>query len=113
MPGNAMDSLPGILALDRLPHSQTEQAYDKIKRMIVELALPPGSQFTESKLVSMGTTSKTPIREALVRLQRDGLVESVPRSGYRVTPVTLKDTRNLCEFRRLIECEVAERAATR
>jgi DNA-binding GntR family transcriptional regulator len=108
-----VNGLPGILAPAGTPLSQTEQAYEKIKRMIIELVLPPGSQFTEARLASMGGTSKTPVREALVRLQRDGLVEAMPRSGYRVTPVTLKNTRDLCEFRRLLECEAAERAAAR
>jgi GntR family transcriptional regulator, rspAB operon transcriptional repressor len=98
---------------DRTALSQAEQAHDRIKRMIIELELPPGSQFTEARLAATSGTSKTPVREALVRLQRDGLVEAMPRSGYRVTQVTLKDTRDLCEFRRLLECESAGRAAAR
>src|SRR4051794_11242627 len=92
---------------------QTDQAYERIKRMIIELELVPGSQFTEAQLAARGGTSKTPVREALVRLQRDGLVQAMPRSGYRVVPVTLKDARDLCEFRTLLECEAAERAADR
>jgi GntR family transcriptional regulator, rspAB operon transcriptional repressor len=108
-----MGSVPALLAPDARPLSQTEQAYEAIKRLIIELHLPPGSQFTEGRLAAIGGTSKTPVREALVRLQRDGLVEAMPRSGYRVAPVTLKDTRDLCEFRSLLECECAERAAAR
>jgi GntR family transcriptional regulator, rspAB operon transcriptional repressor len=108
-----MGPAPALLASDRKPLSQTEQAYETIKRRIIELQLPPGSQFTEGQLASTGGTSKTPVREALVRLQRDGLVEAMPRSGYRVAPVTIGDTRDLCEFRSLLECECAERAAAR
>lgn len=79
--------------------------------MIIELELPPGARFTEPQLAARCGTSKTPVREALVRLQRDGLVQAVARSGYRVTPVTLKNTRDLCEFRTLLACVAAERAA--
>ncbi len=108
-----MAPAPALLASDRKPLSQTEQAYEAIKRQIIELHLPPGSQFSEGRLATVAGTSKTPVREALVRLQRDGLVEAMPRSGYRVAPVTLRDTRDLCEFRSLLECECAERAAIR
>ncbi len=108
-----MAPAPALLASDRRPLSQTEQAYEAIKRQIIELELPPGSQFTEGRLATVSGTSKTPVREALVRLQRDGLVEAMPRSGYRVAPVTLRDTRDLFEFRSLLECECAERAASR
>ena len=89
-----------LLVADQATLTHTEQAYETIKRRIIQLELPPGSQFTEGQLAAIGGTSKTPVREALVRLQRDGLVDALPRSGYRVAPVTLKDTRDLCEFRR-------------
>jgi GntR family transcriptional regulator, rspAB operon transcriptional repressor len=104
---------PALLVADQATLTHTEQAYENIKRRIIQLELPPGSQFTEGQLAAIGGTSKTPVREALVRLQRDGLVDALPRSGYRVAPVTLKDTRDLCEFRRLLECECAGRAAAK
>lgn len=109
-----MLSLPALPALLLTPDSadtQTEQAYNAIKRRIIELDLLPGSQFTEPQLAAVSGTSKTPVREALARLQRDGLVEAMPRSGYRVAPITLQDTRDICALYRVLLCEGVELAA--
>jgi DNA-binding GntR family transcriptional regulator len=75
--------------------------------------MPPGSEFTEGELVREFELSKTPIREALARLRQDDLVEAVSRSGYRVTPVTVKDARDLMSVRILLEGEAAALAAVR
>jgi GntR family transcriptional regulator, rspAB operon transcriptional repressor len=105
--------LPAILSTDLPSLSATERAYLVIKRRIIELDPAPGAHVTKtdlSRLVSAGTM---PVREALTRLQRDGLVQALPRSGYRVLPVTLKRTRDLCAFRQLLETEAAALAAER
>ncbi len=96
-----------------LPATLTEQAFDSIKRRIIHLDLPPGGRFTESQLASDLGLSKTPVREALVRLEREGLVELIARSGYRVSDVTLKDARDLLAVRTLLETEAAGLAAAR
>lgn len=96
-----------------LPATLTEQAFDSIKRRIIQLDLPPGQRFTESQLASDLGLSKTPVREALARLERDGLVELIARSGYRVSDVTLKDARDLLAVRALLETEAAGLAAAR
>jgi len=57
--------------------------------------------------------SKTPVREALALLQQDGLVESLPRRGYLVTGITVRDVHELCEVRAALEGAAAELAATR
>jgi DNA-binding GntR family transcriptional regulator len=103
--------LPALLLQPGAADTQTEQAYNAIKRRIIELDLPPGSQFTEPQLAAVSGTSKTPVREALARLQRDGLVEAMPRSGYRVAPITLQDTRDICALYRLLMSEAVELAA--
>jgi DNA-binding GntR family transcriptional regulator len=96
-----------------LPATLTEQAFDSIKRRIIQLDLPPGGRFTESQLASELGLSKTPVREALARLEREGLVELIARSGYRVSDVTLKDARDLLAVRTLLETEAAGLAAAR
>lgn len=107
-----MPHVPRVLATAP-PTNQTDLAYLTIKRLIINLEIPPGGSFTEPQMAAVVGTSKTPVREALVRLQREGFVEALPRSGYRVTPVTLKDVRDLCDFRTILEAEAAERAALR
>jgi DNA-binding GntR family transcriptional regulator len=57
--------------------------------------------------------SRTPLREALNRLNREGLVTLIRHRGYQVTPITLEYLRDLCELRRIIESESAFLAATR
>ncbi|WP_432835254.1 GntR family transcriptional regulator [Dactylosporangium sp. CA-092794] len=108
-----MTHLPALLTGLSSTSNQTELAYQTIRRRIIELDLVPDSMFTELKLAEELGVSKTPVREALVRLQQDGLVAPVPRAGYGVQPVTLKTTRDLCEFRSIVEPKAAELAASR
>ena len=89
----------------------TDRAYATIKERLIYLDLPPGTTFTEASLAKDLGISKTPVREALARVRRDGLVEASARSGYRVTPVTLKDARDLFALRILLEGEAAALAA--
>jgi DNA-binding GntR family transcriptional regulator len=90
----------------------TEEAYTAIKRRIICLALPPGAPFTEARLAAELSLSKTPVREALARLHREGFVDVTARSGYSVAPVTLKDVRDLFALRILLEGEAARLAAS-
>jgi DNA-binding GntR family transcriptional regulator len=95
--------VPGILERQAVGSvNQAAETYDRLKRRIINLELAPGVQFTESALAQEFGISKTPVREALVRLAGDGLVSSQPRSGYLVTPVTLSDARELCGLRRVL-----------
>ncbi|MFE5330016.1 GntR family transcriptional regulator [Embleya sp. NPDC056575] len=106
-----MKYLPAILSTDHAGLNATERAYLAIKRQIIELELRPGAHVTKTDLSRLAGAGTMPVREALTRLQRDGLVQALPRSGYRVLPVTLKGTRDLCAFRRLLETEAAGLAA--
>jgi DNA-binding GntR family transcriptional regulator len=109
----SLPHLPALLTGVPTTSNQTDLAYQSIRRRIIELDLHPGGMFTEVRLAEELGVSKTPVREALVRLHHDGLVEPVPRSGYTVRPVTLKTTRDLCEFRSIVEPKAAELAARR
>lgn len=92
---------------------RTGQAYRAIRREVIDLTLSPGSSFTETSLAQKWNISKTPVREALARLRRDGLVDALPRAGYVVSPITLQDTDELCALRTLLSGEAAELAARR
>ncbi|HLJ68020.1 MAG TPA: GntR family transcriptional regulator [Chloroflexota bacterium] len=91
----------------------SDQAYRAIKRRIICLAMPPGMPFTEAQLAAELGLSKTPVREALSWLQRDGLVDVEARSGYAVAPVTIKDVRDLFALRVILEGEAVALAACR
>ncbi|MBW3667597.1 MAG: GntR family transcriptional regulator [Actinobacteria bacterium] len=93
--------------------TRTREAYDAIKRRVIELDLPPGAAFTEGELAASLGLSKTPVREALLRLRQEGLVDAAARCGYRVTPVTIKRARDLFQLRALLEVEAAGSAAER
>ncbi|MDQ1436675.1 MAG: hypothetical protein QOK43_304 [Acidimicrobiaceae bacterium] len=97
---------------EHLP-TRTYEAYTAVKRRIIDLTLPPGASFSEGELAMELGFSKTPVREALARLRQERLVEAVARSGYRVTPVTVKGAHDLFQLRALLEGEAAAIAAER
>jgi len=93
--------------------SLTDQAYDRLKQLLIECRLPPGSQVTEAGLSSDLGLGKTPTREALARLVQHGWIRSIPGHGYRILPVTLGEVRELYEARLAIEPAAVRLAAGR
>jgi DNA-binding GntR family transcriptional regulator len=63
--------------------------------MVLNGELAPGTQILEQELAEMVGMSRTPVREALIRLQSDGLVEVVPRHGVRIVPMSLTDMHDI------------------
>ena len=91
----------------------TDTAYTAIKGDILECRFVPGEEVTERQLGARYGIGKAPLREALVRLVHEGLVQSIPRSGYRVTPVTIQDVQDIFALRLLLEPAAARLAAGR
>jgi DNA-binding GntR family transcriptional regulator len=89
----------------------TDAAYLAVKREIVECVLAPGSEVTEPELGARYGFGKAPLREALIRLAQESLIEAVPRSGYRISPVTIQDVHDIFDLRLLLEPTAARRAA--
>ena len=85
--------------------------YARIQAALVDLTIAPGEPLREAALVKQLGVSKTPIREALVRLERDGLVELTPYRGARARVYSAEDLREICELREVIEGECVRRAA--
>jgi DNA-binding GntR family transcriptional regulator len=75
--------------------------------------LPSGEVFTEEQLASMLKMSRTPAREAMLRLAQDGLVEVRPRHGMRIKPVSVADIREIYEVLTGLESTAAALAAQR
>ena len=89
----------------------TDLAYDQLEEMIVTLELPPGSVLTELLLSQRLAIGRTPIREALQRLSREGLVSIFPRRGVFVSEINVRKQLQLLQVRREIERLLARLAA--
>ncbi|HEX6979470.1 MAG TPA: GntR family transcriptional regulator [Alphaproteobacteria bacterium] len=87
-----------------------EDVYGRLKEAVLSCALQPGSKIYEQELALYYKVSKSPIRDALVRLQAEGLVEVLPRKGYRVAPISVADAIELYEMRLILERACVERA---
>ncbi|WNI16470.1 GntR family transcriptional regulator [Actinacidiphila sp. ITFR-21] len=94
------------------PQSLTEIAFDRIRDAIVNRTLQPGTRISESMLSEMLQTSKTPVREALLRLCHVGLVEPTTR-GLRVIMPNRDLIRDAYELRSGLEGSAARTAAAR
>lgn len=91
----------------------TDKAYAQIEELIVTLQLPPGTVLSELVLAERLAIGRTPIREALQRLSRDGLVNILPRRGVLVSDIDLRSQLRLLEVRRVLERLMARSAAER
>lgn len=93
--------------------SLTEQAYRRLEEMIVTLRLEPGEVLSELALAADLGIGRTPIREALQRLEREGLVVILPRKGILVSDINPRKQLLLLEVRRELERLVARSGAQR
>jgi DNA-binding GntR family transcriptional regulator len=89
------------------------EAYDAIKARILRNEYGPGFQATEPEIAAALKMSRTPVREALVRLQQEGLLHVVPRRGMRVLPVAPSDMREIYEVLTALETMAVELLARR
>ena len=85
------------------PKSLTELAEDSIRQLIVSGAFALGEQLSEASLAAQLGISKTPVREALLRLRADGLIDIQPQRGTFVFSLTPEQVDDICRFRELIE----------
>ncbi len=78
-------------------------AYEQLKAEILSNRMPPGFQAPEPEIALRLGMSRTPVREALIRLEGDGLVELIPRHGARVLPVSAADMAEIYEILTALE----------
>jgi len=90
-----------------------DEAYIRLKAAIVNLRLPPGTPLIEARLAEQLGTSKTPVRHALIRLEKEGFVHTLPYRGTFVHYVTADDMRELFEVREALERAGARLACKR
>ena len=92
--------------------SLVDQAYALLRKQIVSLALPPEAALVEREVASALNVSKTPVREAIIRLSREGLVQVKPKSGSYVTAISLDRFFEACFIRTQLETGCVKRLAT-
>jgi len=103
------DALSG-LSLSR-GKTLAEQTSELLREMIVSGEIPANSVLTEYELARQLSISRSPLREALHRLQDEGLLESIGHRGVIVPPVTRSFVRNLYDVREALEVKAAELAS--
>lgn len=93
--------------------TRVEDAYARLKDEIRTNRLPAGFQAPEPEIAIRLGMSRTPVREALIRLEAEGLVELAPRRGVRVLPVQADDMREIYEILTALEPDAAASLAAR
>jgi DNA-binding GntR family transcriptional regulator len=93
--------------------SLRDLAYDRIKGQILDGELVPGTAISEAERAEVLGMSRSPVREALQQLARDGLVEVFPKRGTFVAELTARDVREAFELRKAVESACARLAAER
>jgi DNA-binding GntR family transcriptional regulator len=93
--------------------SLTDQAYELLKNDILTCRIMPGEQIAQAQLVERFGIGLSPVREALQRLAQEGYVQSIPRFGYLISPVTIADVQELFELRQILECAAVRLAVER
>lgn len=88
-----------------------DQAYAQLKQLIFDFALMPGDRVSETELAQRVAVSRTPLRAALQRLEREGFLKLLPRLGWQVAPLDFDVMDELYDLRTLIECEAARHMA--
>ncbi|QQS25820.1 MAG: GntR family transcriptional regulator [Actinomycetota bacterium] len=93
--------------------NDTERVYQALRRRIIEGVEPPGARLIEHRLAETFACSRTPVREAVRRLESEGLVVVEPNCGAEVRPLSEVDISDLYEVRARLEAYAAELAAVR
>ncbi len=93
------------------PASMVDEVYSSLLLAIVEARLGAGTPLSQNKLASRMGVSRTPVREALLRLERDGLVQRMPESGFAVATITADEVHEACDLLDVLDTYVYRRAA--
>jgi DNA-binding GntR family transcriptional regulator len=89
------------------------QLYELLRDQIVSLTQPPGTALVRSELAAQYGVSQTPVRDALMRLEEEGLVDVIPQAGTRVSKIDLVKASQAHFLRRSIELEMVRELAVR
>ena len=93
--------------------TRAEFAYRELRQRIIDMRLPPGAPLDEESLMADLELGRTPLREAVKRLETDRLLVVYPRRGTFVAEVNIRDLGEISDARRVLEAFAARRAAER
>src|SRR5262245_39268608 len=91
--------------------SLRDRAYERIKNEILKLGFGPGQFLSIGELAKQLEVSRTPVRDALLRLEREGWVRVLPFKGAYVAEITVKDVEDIFELLIVLEGQMAKSAA--
>lgn len=91
----------------------TQRVYEAMRENILKLRLSPGADVNEAQLEHEFSVSRTPVREALIRLASEGLITLLPNQGARVSSIELSDIAPMFEMLELTQRAVTRWCATR
>jgi len=91
--------------------SKKSDVYYAVRKAIISGVIKQGEIINEGELAREYGVSRTPVREALLTLVADGLLTSLPRAGYMVTPITVRDVQEAFHLREILESEAVRLAA--
>lgn len=100
---------PRAIPALRVP-TVAEEVARGVRAMIMAAEVRPGERLVEERLSERFGVSRPPIREALRVLERDGIVQSIPRKGFIVIPITAADVREIYELRWILERSAVQAA---
>ena len=95
------------------PPSLADQIYARLKQDIFDFCLLPGDRITENHIAERMGASRTPVREALLRLQRESYVDVLFRNGWQVKPFDFRYFEELYDIRIVLECSAVDRLCQR
>ncbi len=90
-----------------------EQVHKKLKNSILNGGLPPNKRLIEEKIAAEMETSRTPVREAMQKLEKEGLIHKLPRGGYAISIITMEDIEEVFGIRSILEGYAAYLATIR
>lgn len=105
--------MSSLLSPGKTHTTLTHSVYEELHRRIIGHEIKPGDRLVERTLADELDVSRVPVREALHELVRDGLAESIPRVGLRVTCPTREDFQELLEIRAVLDGLTFRRLAER
>lgn len=93
--------------------SQTQKAVAQLRSKILRNELPAGANVLETELADMLGMSRTPVREAILILESNGMVDVIPRRGFRIRPISARDMEEIYTILTELEAVAAEEVAKR
>src|SRR5215467_5088784 len=113
-PGRSRGPLEHSAGRPELPSGyRVEEAYRYLKTQIMSAHLPPGASLNELEIAAALGTSRTPVREAIRKLEQEGLVMRYPNRGAIVTKLSMTDVLEIWQLREILEPAACRLAADR